>query len=226
MLLTVGLLQAVEPDPQPAQAGDLVAWRPPTGDWTAAQDVALKPSEPSRFTITPGEGILFNGAEGRTVDLLTQGEFGDVQIHVEFCISRHSNSGIYLMGRYEVQIYDSHGVAKDQYPGIECGGIYPRWTEARGEFEGHSPQVNASKPAGTQDRVGPVRQSGSQRTTRTRECRRSRPHARRSLGNRNCPGPLADPGGPRPRRHQERDPALSNVEVIVQTHARTQGVRP
>jgi hypothetical protein len=53
------------------------------------------------------------------------------------------------MGRYEVQVYDSFGVEKDQYPGIECGGIYPRWSEQKKErIEGHSPRVNVSKPAG------------------------------------------------------------------------------
>ncbi len=38
-------------------------------------------------------------------------------------------------------------MAKDKYPGIECGGIYPRWLNEH-EVEGHSPLVNASKPAG------------------------------------------------------------------------------
>jgi hypothetical protein len=51
------------------------------------------------------------------------------------------------MGRYEVQIYDSYGVEKDAYPGIECGGIYPRWIHEQ-DVEGHSPRVNASKPPG------------------------------------------------------------------------------
>jgi hypothetical protein len=107
----------------------------------------LDSADPARFTITPGKGILVNGAAGRTVDLISQAEFGDVELHVEFCITRHSNSGVYLMGRYEIQIYDSHGVAKDSYPGIECGGIYPRWVNEQ-NVDGHSPRVNASLPAG------------------------------------------------------------------------------
>lgn len=148
LLLAIGVLRAAEPSVGTFDAHDLGAWRSPRGEWTAAQSVTLDPGKPARFVIAPGKGILVNGTEGRTIDLLTQAEFGDVEVHVEFCISEHSNSGVYLMGRYEVQIYDSHGVDKDPYPGIECGGIYPRWTEARGEFEGHSPRVNASRPAG------------------------------------------------------------------------------
>jgi hypothetical protein len=125
----------------------LKGWRQPVGEWLVTGAVKLDPAEPKRFSITSGHGVLLNGANGLTVDLLTEAEFGDVEVHVEFCISEKSNSGVYLMGRYEVQIYDSYGVEKDAYPGIECGGIYPRWIHEQ-DVEGHSPRVNASKPPG------------------------------------------------------------------------------
>jgi len=126
---------------------DLRGWGA-TGEWQIARAVRLDPADPGRLAIEPGQGVYVNGSKGRTVNLVTQAEWGDVEAHVEFCLSKKSNSGVYLMGRYEVQIYDSFGVEKDKYPGIECGGIYPRWTPERGEFEGHSPRVNASKPPG------------------------------------------------------------------------------
>ena len=126
---------------------NLAGWRAPTGNWTVAKAVRLDPANPERFVLTPGTGVLVNGPAGRTVDLVSEIEFGDIQAHVEFCIPKHSNSGVYLMGRYEVQVYDSYGVAQDQYPGIECGGIYPRWIHEQ-NVEGHSPRVNASKPPG------------------------------------------------------------------------------
>ena len=126
---------------------DLSGWRKPAGNWTAAKGIAPDPANPEKFILTPGEGVLVNGAGGRTVDLVTEAEFGDMELHVEFCIPKHSNSGVYLMGRYEVQVYDSFGVEKDAYPGIECGGIYPRWIQEK-NVEGHSPLVNASKPPG------------------------------------------------------------------------------
>ena len=125
---------------------NLDAWRK-TGEWVVARSVALNPTDGKTFTIEPGEGICVNGAKGRTVDLMSKEEFGDVEAHVEFCISKKSNSGVYFMGRYEVQVYDSFGVAKDAYPGIECGGLYPRWINNH-EQEGHSPRINASKPPG------------------------------------------------------------------------------
>lgn len=143
------LLHAASPAPVTLFNGtDTRGWRTPAGDWKAVQAVAVPADAPATFKLAPGTGVLVNGDTGRTVNLVSAEEFGDAELHLEFCIPKGSNSGVYLMGRYEVQVYDSHGVAKDKYPGIECGGIYPRWTADRGEFEGHSPRVNASRPPG------------------------------------------------------------------------------
>ncbi|HAD14076.1 MAG TPA: hypothetical protein DCF33_16760, partial [Saprospirales bacterium] len=57
-------------------------------------------------------------------NLLSTREYGDVDVSFDFMMARHSNSGFYLQGRYEVQLLDSWGV---QHPGFgDCGGIYAR----------------------------------------------------------------------------------------------------
>ena len=116
---------------------DLSAWRQPRGDWLTASEAAMDPQNRQRLAWKPGSGPAVNGPQGRTVNLVSAEEFGDIEAHVEFMIPSGSNSGIYFMGRYEVQVYDSYGVAKDQYAGIECGGIYPRWVDDHHE-DGHS----------------------------------------------------------------------------------------
>lgn len=140
---------------QPASGGgwqellagkDLAAWRQPHGDWATASEVALDPGDSRRLSWKPGVGPAVNGPRGSTRNLVSKQEFGDIEAHVEFVIAAKSNSGVYFLGRYEVQVYDSYGVTKDKYPGIECGGIYPRWIGR--EIEGHSPRVNASLPPG------------------------------------------------------------------------------
>ena len=50
-------------------------------------------------------GVLRNTASGG--NLVTDRSFGDFKLHVEFRYPKGSNSGIYLRGRYEVQIEDS-----------------------------------------------------------------------------------------------------------------------
>ena len=120
------------------------AWESATG-WQEVASVRLDPQDPARLTSEPGSGVLLSQGAGQY--LLTRERYGDVALHVEFLIPRKSNSGVYLSGSHEVQVYDSFGVAKDAYPGIECGGIYPEWINDA-NVRGHAPQVNASKPAG------------------------------------------------------------------------------
>jgi len=64
-------------------------------------------------------GILRSPKSG--ANLITNEKFGDFKLHVEFRIPKGSNSGVYLRGRYEVQVTDSKGMepALDQ-----MGAIY------------------------------------------------------------------------------------------------------
>ncbi len=65
----------------------------------------------------------------RTGSIITRKEFKDVKLHIEFRSpfmpdkrgQGRGNSGVYLQGRYEVQILDSYALeGRDN----ECGGIY------------------------------------------------------------------------------------------------------
>lgn len=127
-----------------AFCADLDAWQPAKG-WTEVAAVTTDPADGGKFLTTAGIGVLLT--EGKAAFLLSRLPHGDAEIHVEFNIPAHSNSGVYVMGSYEVQIYDSHGVEKDKYPGIECGGIYPEW-QKNANVRGHPPKVNAALPPG------------------------------------------------------------------------------
>ena len=120
-------------------------WRPPHGDWVSVGDVELNRSAPKLLSTGDGSGILVNGDTGRTSNLFSVAEHGDVVLHVEFMVPQGSNSGIYFQGRYEIQVLDSWRVEKLKHG--DCGGIYQRWNQGRG-FEGHPPRINASRPPG------------------------------------------------------------------------------
>lgn len=55
------------------------------------------------------------------VDLITEQEFEDFRLQADFLYPPGSNSGIYLRGRYEVQIQDDAGKALDP---LRMGGVY------------------------------------------------------------------------------------------------------
>ncbi|MDB6135271.1 MAG: hypothetical protein JWM59_3514 [Verrucomicrobiales bacterium] len=149
--LLLGLLSAL-----PARAGEqerslfdggsLTGWKAPAGStWQAVKAVTLNPANARAFTPNPGTGVLLNTPEKPTTDLLTEGEFGDCTLHVEFCVPQGSNSGIYMQGRYEVQIFDSFG--KKDIAFSDCGGLYERPEKGVG-FQGKAPALNASKAPG------------------------------------------------------------------------------
>jgi len=95
---------------------DLAAWRSENTQWRVEQ------------------GVLTSKASG--ANLVTRQAFEDFTLHVEFRYPAGSNSGVYLRGRYEVQIEDTRGrePASDHLGGIY--GFIP-------------PSEDAAGPAGT-----------------------------------------------------------------------------
>ena len=92
--------------------------------WSVFGAVRLQEGAPGRLAGEKGRGILLNGGDGHGVDLMTEGEFGDCELHVEFNVAQGSNSGVYLQGQYEVQILDSFGKKDAELKYGDCGGIY------------------------------------------------------------------------------------------------------
>jgi len=128
---------------------DLTAWQQPAGEWYLAGDAHLDSTNDRRLVGEPGHGVLINGKEGRTKDLVTRQSLGDVEVRLEFMIPSHSNSGVKLEGVYEIQIVDSGNVTKPK--GDDCGGIYPR-AELKPTYhhidDGIAPLTNAAKQPG------------------------------------------------------------------------------
>ena len=76
-------------------------------------------------------------------DILTKDSFGDCQLHLEFRMpppegsgQHRGNSGVFLMGRYEIQVLD--GYENATYADGQCAALYGQ----------HPPLVNACRPPG------------------------------------------------------------------------------
>ncbi len=65
------------------------------------------------------DGILRSPKSGS--NLVTDQTFNDFKLHIEFKYPKGSNSGVYLRGRYEVQVEDSKGMEPDSHL---LGGVY------------------------------------------------------------------------------------------------------
>lgn len=116
--------------------------------WTPCGEVKMSDKDKKFLEYKPGEGIIVNGPKGNTENIVTKEEFGDCELHIEFMVPQGSNSGVYLQGLYEIQVFDSFG--KEKVIDSDCGGLYKRWDEKNNKpiDEGFAPKVNASKAPG------------------------------------------------------------------------------
>ena len=120
---------------------DLSQWRPKP--WKI---------ENGYFEVVPGTG-----------DLATKQSFGDVQLHAEWAApavirgtsQNRGNSGIFLQGRYEVQVLDSSG--NPTYADGQAGALYGQWpplvNPARKPGEWQSYDIVFEAPRMNGDRV-------------------------------------------------------------------------
>ncbi|HTE20303.1 MAG TPA: DUF1080 domain-containing protein [Armatimonadota bacterium] len=131
----------------PLPLDDLSVFRPVAGNWQIVGDVFFDRQDPKKIQATPGRGVLLNLPSAKHRDnLFTTLEHGDLDLEVEFMMAPGSNSGLYLQGRYEVQIFDSWGVQAPRHS--DAGGIYERGKDGQQGFEGHAPRQNASRAPG------------------------------------------------------------------------------
>ena len=86
---------------------------------------SLHPEDPRMFRVAPDGDQLINdvASQGQGVDIYSEPEYGDCVITLEVMVPKGSNSGIYVMGEYEVQVLDSYGNEKNPGPG-DMGAIY------------------------------------------------------------------------------------------------------
>ena len=117
---------------------DLTGWKvkgsPAKVQWVVGK-ATLDEKNPAKLAVTEAaSGDLINPE--RAGDLYTEQKFGDGTIEVELMIPKGSNSGVYLLGEYEIQILDSFD-KKKVGPG-DMGGLYSI----------AAPKVNACKKSG------------------------------------------------------------------------------
>jgi hypothetical protein len=103
---------------------DLSEWTCKGGDskfWTVGS-AKLDPNNPKELVVAKEGDELIN-AKGHGVDFWTKQTFGSGTIKLEVMVPKGSNSGVYAMGEYEVQVLDSYGKDKNPGPG-DMGAIY------------------------------------------------------------------------------------------------------
>jgi len=111
---------------------DLSAFKTPPANWGISGSVKGNLDKP--FEKQAGQGILVNEPnQKKNEDIFTNLEHGDINLDVDFMMPPGSNSGIYLQGRYEIQLLDSW--AKDTLTSQDLGSVYERWGRNKAQWQ-------------------------------------------------------------------------------------------
>lgn len=130
---------------------DLSNFKPTSKNWQIVSDAVVNLSKKRSISGIEGTGVLLNNSDRTSrKNIFTNFEHGDIELELEVMMPIGSNSGIYLQGRYEIQLFDSWKVKEPTYS--DMGAIYQRWnkTAEKGKqgYEGHPPAINVAKAPG------------------------------------------------------------------------------
>lgn len=130
---------------------DLSFFQDPSPNWKLAANVQADLLQDEVLSTSDGTGILVNLPDKKGAkDLYTKSVYGDADLELDYMMAKGSNSGIYLQGRYEIQLLDSWGTVNPKSG--DNGGIYERWDESKPDgqkgYDGHAPRQNASRAPG------------------------------------------------------------------------------
>jgi len=123
---------------KPFNGKNLDGWKqkgPGTKSHLTVGTAKLNPKNTREFVVTKGGHELIN-TKGGGIDFYSEALFGDAIIEVEVMVPQGSNSGVYVMGEYEIQVLDSYG--RKKLGGGDMGAIYGA----------APPRVNACKKPG------------------------------------------------------------------------------
>jgi hypothetical protein len=146
----------VVPPPPARESGEQGWLRLTYGDatdgWNAAGwelvDAELDPDDPTRLMTKKGVDALTNTASDAPTDYASKQVFGDAKIHVEFLLPEGGDSGLLLMGRYEIDLTDS--ASAQELTERHCGGIPgvapPRFHAYGGAGQWHDLDVELLAP--------------------------------------------------------------------------------
>ncbi len=123
---------------------DLAEFRFPGKNWVLASDATASLTAANVMKPVSGTGVVVNTKSG--TNLITIQEYGDVEIDLDFMVAKGSATGIWLQGRYNIQLSDSWTKTSPTY--ADMGGIGQRSNNPSSGIEGMAPMMNVARAPG------------------------------------------------------------------------------
>ena len=126
---------------------NLEAFQQPGKNWIISSDAVADFTKEGEIHSISGTGAVVNiVSPDNHSHLITKESFGDLALELDFMMAKNSNSGVYLQGRYEVQLSDSWTKLNPTFS--DCGGIYQRSGKNNEGYEGNAPLMSVAKAPG------------------------------------------------------------------------------
>lgn len=134
------------PVPGTISLNSLDAFRNPARNWVVASDASANFSKVDAIKALNGSGAVVNTSLQKGANLVTKEEFGDVDLELDFMMAKGAASGVYLQGRYEIQLADSWTKLNPTF--ADLGGIGQKSGNTSTSFDGETPLINVAKAPG------------------------------------------------------------------------------
>ena len=152
LALGIFSLAAINLQAQSAKQLTLDSFSNNKGTWSSVAEVSTNPLTSKELSGSGKGSIMLNQPtkKNQGTDIISNESFGDVDLKMTYMMGEGSNSGIYLQGQYEVQLFDSWKETTPRAGGN--GGVYERWDESKPDgqkgYQGYAPRQNVSKAPG------------------------------------------------------------------------------
>ena len=152
-----GLAQSAQPTGTTIPLNDLSTFKSPGSNWRIVGSVRADLNKANVLTTDPGQAVLVysSSTKGSSRDvqpsnLLTVLQHGDADLELDYLVAPQSNAGIYLQGRYGIQLADSW---ESRVPRVtDNGSVDERWdakrTQGQNGYAGHPARQNVSRAPG------------------------------------------------------------------------------
>ncbi|MGY3052043.1 hypothetical protein ACVWYG_000230 [Pedobacter sp. UYEF25] len=135
-----------DPVPVTISLNSLDAFRDPPKNWIVASDASADFGKSGPIKSTSGSGVLVNTFLQNGANLVTKLAYGDVELELDFMMTKGAASGVYLLGRYEVQLADSWTKLNPTF--ADLGAVGRHSGNSLAGFNGKSPLMNVSRAPG------------------------------------------------------------------------------
>lgn len=152
-----GLAQSEQPTFTTLPLNDVNAFKSPVPNWRLVGSVRADLNKVHALTTEPGQGIFVfspstkgGSRDAQLTPLSTNLQHGDIDLEVEYLVAPQSRAGLYLQGRYGIQLADSWESRTARVS--DNGSVAERWDAGRppgqNGYEGHPARQNVSRAPG------------------------------------------------------------------------------